>query len=246
SGTASTFVDGMNNKASQLGLVATHFENCTGLPALNAYSCAIDVATIMRQLIKNKNYFECAHIWMQDYLHPDGRIIGMTNTNRLVKFYNGCDGGKTGYTNEAMHCLCATAKKSNTRFISVVIGAPDSKTRFAEVSSLFNYGFSNYENKVLVNENTAFDKINVIGGKANSLTIKAEKQLEVFTKKGESNIETLYDIPDSVKAPIEVGDCVGSAKAVRNGKTVGEIKLIATESIKEKSFLDWFKELVVK
>ena len=111
-GSVEAFVRLMNQKAKDLQMRGTHFENCTGLPNVSQYSCARDVAAMLAQLITHPHYFTCAKVWTEDFHHSGGRVTGMTNTNKLVRFYDGCDGGKTGFTNEAMHCLAATAKRA--------------------------------------------------------------------------------------------------------------------------------------
>ena len=123
SGSVENFVAKMNARAKELGMNDTSFKNCTGLPAAESFSSAKDVSVMFRQLVKHKEYFEYAKIWLEDYKHPDGRTTTITNTNKLVRFYQGCDGGKTGFTSEAKFCLCATAKKSDMRVVAVVIGA---------------------------------------------------------------------------------------------------------------------------
>lgn len=243
SGSVEKFVDAMNKRADDLNLRATHFENCTGLPQVNQYSCAVDVAKMMWELIKNPNYFTCANIWMEDYKHPDGRVIGMTNTNKLVRFYNGCDGGKTGYTSEAMHCLSATAKKGDTRFVAVVIGAPDSKTRFAEVSALFNYAFANYESKIYLDTNTPVS-VDIAGGSVDKFEAVCKESLIHFGEKGKGNCVVEYQI-ENVVAPVKKGDIVGEALLLNDGKVVAQTQLIATIDVAKKPFVDYLKQIVV-
>ena len=124
-GTVDAFVARMNDKAKALGMSDTAFVNCTGLPAEGQYSCAKDVAVMSRELFSHRKFFEYAGTWMYDFRHPDGATTLLTNTNKLIKSYTGCDGGKTGFTGEAMSCLSATAKRGNTRLISIVLGAAD-------------------------------------------------------------------------------------------------------------------------
>ena len=242
SGSVENFVDTMNKRAESLKLRATHFENCTGLPQVNQYSCAIDVAKMMWELLQNPHYFSCSTIWMEDYKHPDGRVIGMTNTNKLVKFYNGCDGGKTGYTSEAMHCLSATAKKGDSRFVAVVVGAPDSKTRFAEVSALLNYAFANYESKVYLDKNAPVS-VDVLGAKVDKFDAIAKNDLTWFGSKGQMDCVVEYQL-EKVCAPIKKGEVVGKALLVRNGNVVAETELISTCDVNKKPFVDYLKDIV--
>ena len=244
SGSVERFVEMMNNKCREYGLVATHFENCTGLPAVSQFSCAKDVAQMFLKLIKHPHYFSCANIWMEDFVHPSGRITGMTNTNKLVRFYQGCDGGKTGYTCEAQHCLAATAKRGDTRVIAVVIGAKDSKTRFKEVSDMFNYAFANYQSNVLVSTSDV-KSIAVDGGKQSQLDVAPLEKLVAFGKKGNCDYTLQLQLPDSVKAPVLKGDVVGQAHMVDvNGVIVKSVDLVAQCDVSAKTYWDYVKEIV--
>lgn len=149
-GTESVFVDKMNKRAKELGADNTLFANCTGLPKEPQYSCAKDVSVMLRELLKHQKYFEFSKIWLEDFAHPDGRTTRITNTNKLIRFYEGCDGGKTGYTSEAGFCLAATAKRGDTRLVSVVIGSDQSQKRFSESKAMLNYAFNCYENKKIL------------------------------------------------------------------------------------------------
>ena len=244
-GSVENFVQKMNDKAKELGLVATHFENCTGLPAVSQYSCAKDVGVMLSKLIEHPHYFTCANIWMEDFHHPSGRVTGMTNTNKLIRFYDGCDGGKTGYTSEAQHCLAATAKRGDTRVIAVVVGAPDSKTRFKEVSDMFNYAFANYESKLYLQANASVGNVAVLGGKEASVEAVADGKLLAFGKKGSNDCQVTVELRDSVKAPIAAGDVVGIATLTdSNGATLGQVNLVAKTDVAQKSYWDYVKGLL--
>ena len=245
SGSVESFVEMMNSKCREYGLVATHFENCTGLPAVSQLSCAKDVAQMFLQLIKHPHYFSCANIWMEDFVHPSGRITGMTNTNKLVRFYQGCDGGKTGYTCEAQHCLAATAKRGDTRVVAVIIGAKDSKTRFKEVSDMFNYAFANYQSNVLMSVSDS-QKVAVDGGKQKSVEVAPAEKLVAFGKKGDCDYTLQVDLPQTIQAPILKGDVVGQAHSVdKNGVIVKSVDLVAQCDVQAKTYWDYVKEIVV-
>ena len=245
SGSVENFVEVMNNKAKTLGLTNTHFENCTGLPAVSQYSCAKDVGVMLSNLIKHPHYFTCANVWMEDFQHPSGRVTGMTNTNKLIRFYDGCDGGKTGYTSEAKHCLAATAKRGDTRVIAVVVGANDSQTRFKEVSEMFNYAFANYESKVYVDGNTKLDSVAIQGGKQDTVDVVAENKLVAFGKKGNVDYQVQVELPEKVKAPVKQGDVVGIAKLLdSNENVVGQVNLLAKSDVAAKSYWDYVKDIV--
>lgn len=245
SGSVEAFVKEMNNKASKLQLVATNFVNCTGLPEASQYSCAVDVANMTRQLANVEHYFSCANIWMEDYVHPDGRITGMTNTNKLVKFYQGCDGGKTGFTNEAMHCLSATAKRGETRLFAVVIGGSDSKTRFGEVSSLLNYGFANFECKVLLDSTTKLEDIAIRGGKTDVIEPMVSEKLMVFGRKGQVKGELVLQYNDNLSAPINCGDTIGVATIVDGDKILASCPIVARSEVLAKDYVDYIKDIVL-
>ena len=245
SGSVEGFVEQMNKKAADLGMTNTVFTNCTGLPMAGQFSTANDVGIMFSQLIKHKKYFEYANIWMDDFLHPSGRVTGLTNTNKLIRQYNGCDGGKTGYTAEAGHCLAATAKRNGTRLISVIVGGIDSKTRFSENKALFDYGFANFESKhYLSAEKPIEQKVKAIGGKQNELSVKLEKNLTCFGRKGQSAGEIVLELPEKVKAPVTEGDEIGYAHVVVNGKKVASVKVIAAQSVKKATFWDYLKNMV--
>ncbi len=244
SGSVESFVKTMNEKCAELGLVDTHFDNCTGLPAVSQYSCAKDVSVMLRNLVKYPHYFSCSRIWMEDFAHPGGRVTGMTNTNKLVRFYQGCDGGKTGFTSEAGHCLAATAVRNGMRVFAVVVGATDSKTRFKEVSDMFNYAFANYEQKVYLAANEKVGDIDVVGGKAKSAEVVSDGQLTFFGKKGQSACTVTVEQLDHIQAPVRKGDIIGTARLLRDGEEVASVKLVAACGVEAKSYMDYVKEIV--
>lgn len=244
SGSVESFVKTMNEKCADLGLVDTHFDNCTGLPAVSQYSCAKDVSVMLRNLVKHPHYFSCSRIWMEDFAHPGGRVTGMTNTNKLVRFYQGCDGGKTGFTSEAGHCLAATAVRNGMRVFAVVVGATDSKTRFKEVSDMFNYAFANYEQKVYLADNEKVGDIDVVGGKATSAEVVSDGQLTFFGKKGQSACAVTVEQLDHIQAPVRKGDIIGTARLLRDGEEVASVKLVAACGVEAKSYMDYLKEII--
>lgn len=247
SGSVPSFVERMNATATEHGMKNTYFVNCTGLPAPNQYSCASDVAKMTRELIKHKDFFEFAGVWMFDFVHPSGRVTGLSNTNKLVRFYNGCDGGKTGFTSEALSCLSATARRGDTRLICVVIGAENSKVRNAEVSELFNYGFANYESRKVVAEGEIVEEsINVSGGKQDTIGGIAECNVSIFGKKGSlQNVEREINI-DEVFAPVRKGDKIGEVRIVLNGEEVGKTDILASEDVMTKNYRDFVDDIVEK
>lgn len=244
-GSEESFVDKMNEKADELGMTNTVFSNCTGLPKAGQYSCAQDVATMFAELISHRDYFRFSKIWTDIIKHPNDRETGITNTNKLIRFYQGCDSGKTGYTSEAGHCLVASAIRGNMRLISVVISAPDSKTRFKEVSSMFNYGFSNYVNKLVVDDKKPLEEnVEVLGGKIDKVEIIPEKPLFIFSHKNEKrSFEVEFIQNENIKAPLKKGDVVGKIFVYENEIQIAEINVVANEDVQSKSYFDIINDI---
>ena len=245
-GSEEEFVTLMNARAKELGMNNTHFTNCTGLPAPSNYSSAEDVGIMTMELIKHKLYYNYSKIWMEDFKHPDGRTTGFVNTNKLIRFYNGCDGGKTGFTDEAMFCLSASAKRNDMRVIAVVMGAPSSKIRFAEATKLLNTAFAKYENKLIVDkDNLGIDPLNVSNGKTNSLKLQLDKSVYALIKKGEKvSYETKIELNEKVRAPIKAGEQVGTLYVIDKGVVISERPIIASEDIMEASYWDYVVKLL--
>ena len=233
----------MNEKAKSLGLNNTLFSNCTGLPKPMQYSSAKDIVLIFADLIKHEGYFEFSKIWM-DKIEHSKNATEIANTNKLIKFYNGCDGGKTGFTNEAGFCLTATAKRGNMRLISSVIGASDSKTRFNEVSSLLNQGFNGYENKAVLDKDLPLEvKAKVSGGKQSLVDVYPENDFFVFSKKNEKvSVDFEYEFK-TISAPIVCGEKVGHVTVYRDGVEVGKIALLSAQKVDKMNYFDTLKEI---
>ncbi len=238
SGSEESFVKLMNEKAKSLGMNDTNFVNCTGLPANGQYSCAKDVAVMLKELVGHKDYHKFSKIWIEDFKHPDGRVTQFVNTNKLVRFYKDCTGGKTGFTSEAGFCLAASARRGNTDIISVVIGAQDSKTRFETIKSQFESAFANYESTNVLKPDSIQERVSVIGGKSDSVSVMPEKPYFVFSKKGEKgNCKIEVSLDEKVKAPIKKGQKVGTIK-VTDGTKTKEIALVSTKDVEALSYLD--------
>ena len=240
SGSEELFVKKMNEKSSQLGMCNTVFTNCTGLPKPGQYSCAKDVSKMFRELLNYKSYFNFSKIWTDTISHPNDRVTEITNTNKLIKFYGGCDGGKTGYTAEAGHCICSSAIRDNLRLISVVIGAPDSKSRFKECSDMFNFGFANYCMKMVVDNTKPLDfDINVDGGKVDKINVSPNESFYVLSKKNEKrSFEFEYELKNKVTAPLLKGDKVGDMIIYENGVEIKSVSIVANDDVKKAGFFD--------
>lgn len=245
SGSVEGFVSDMNARAAELGMKDTRFANCTGLPAAESFSTAHDVALMFREVIRHPVYFEDAGVWLEDYVHPDGRTTVMTNTNKLVKFYNGCDGGKTGFTSEAKFCLAATAERDGMRVIAVVAGADSSKSRFNAVSSMFNHAFGSFKaEKLLGAGELAAQHVKVAGGKERSVGVTVSEDIvRLAPRSDKAAAELRLELPDKVKAPVRKGDIVGKGYLVVDGTAVREFDLVAAEDVARASIWDLFRRI---
>ena len=243
-GSEETFVAKMNKLANQLKLENTHFVNSTGLPAENHYSSARDMVQIYKTVCNNPLYKKYSKIWLDDFIHPTGRKTGLVNTNRLVKTFDGIEGGKTGYTDKARFCLTASACRANTRLVGVIIGADDSKTRFSEMSKLFNYGFANYETKVLINSEVPVSVVTVKNAK-NKVTVYPSNNIVKFVQKADGfEFNTDFEIYE-IKAPLKKGSVVGKMFVFdKNNMVVDEVELITDSDLLEIGFKERLEKIV--
>ena len=243
-GGESIFVERMNAKAKEIGANDTLFANCTGLPKEPQYSCAKDAAIMLRNLLSHEEYFEYGKVWMDKFMHPKGRYTEITNTNKLVRFYDGCDGGKTGFTNEAGFCLAATAKRDNLRVISVVIGEQNSTNRFEDTRAMFDYAFANYTVTPVVEAGAILEKKAVVsGGKEKSVTVTPSRTASVFLRRGEKSGVTMEVNLNKLKAPVEKGEHAGELVLFKDGVEIDRVALIACEKVEKATFLDRLKDI---
>lgn len=239
-GSEDVFVTKMNKLVQNLGLKDTHFVNSTGLPASNHYSTARDIAEIYKTVCNNALYRKYSKIWTEDFIHPSGRKTGLVNTNRLIRSFEGIDGGKTGYTDSARFCLTTSATRGNTRFIAVVIGASDSKTRFKEASELLNFGFANYESKLVVNSNISVAVSGAKRSKMQAEIFASRDSLQFKSKNEEKDFKVTYEIYD-LKAPVLAGEIVGKLYVYDDENLVDEIDLVTKSDILPLKFKDTLK-----
>ena len=244
SGSEDEFVNKMNSRAKEIGMNNTLYVNCTGLPAPEQYSCAYDCAILLKKVMAYEHYHTISTIWMDKLVHPSGRITELVNTNKLVKYYNGCDSGKTGSTNEAGYCLTASAKRNDFRLIAVVIGAKSGQERFTNVSNLFNYGFANFENKtILDNKNAVIENVEVLKSSTKTTNVYATESYYGLCKKGtKTGYEMTYEISE-LKAPIKNGERVGNLIITKDGQVVKEIDLIVKDDIKAINYFESLKKV---
>lgn len=244
SGSEEEFVSRMNNKAKELGMDNTLYANCTGLPAPEQYSCAKDCAIILKNVLKHEHYKTLSTIWMDELEHPSGRKTELVNTNKLTKYYKGCDGGKTGSTSEAGFCLTATAEKGDLRLITVVIGAKSGQERFKEASNMFNFGFANYENSTIVNSETILSNVEIFKSTVNNANVYAKESFYGLTKKGDkAEYEISKEIEGKICAPLKSGQTVGKLIVSKEGKVLKEIDIVIKQDIEKMSYFDGLKQI---
>ncbi|WP_083462955.1 D-alanyl-D-alanine carboxypeptidase family protein [Calditerricola satsumensis] len=237
-GTEEAFVAMMNEKARQLGMTDTRFANSNGLPAPDHYTSARDIAIMSRELLKYEAITKYTGLY-QDYLRKDtNRPFWLVNTNRLVRFYPGCDGLKTGYTSEAKFCLSATAKRDNFRVIAVVLGEPDTKTRNAEVAKMFDYAFSQYTTKPLYQRGDVIQELPVEKGERERLPVVAARHFNLLMKRGEDagQYQTTVELPERVLAPVKAGDVLGHVVVTKQGQEVARLDLVAPVDVGAATF----------
>ncbi|MGN1208031.1 MAG: D-alanyl-D-alanine carboxypeptidase family protein, partial [Christensenellales bacterium] len=245
-GSEEGFVNLMNARAKELGLDNTIYANATGLPSEKTqYSCAEDVAKLLKEEIKHKIYFKFSNVWIDEIIHESGRRTELVNTNILIRKYQGVDIGKTGFTDEAGYCLTASCHKNNMRLISVVIGTKSTKDRFEITTNLLNYGFANFENKQILNKNDSVASVMVKGAKEKTMEVEYEKDFYSLTKKGDkSEYKTKVEMIDNLKAPIKKGDVVGKVFVVKDGVVIGEVNITSKTEVLKSSYKDSLKKIL--
>jgi len=236
-GSEALCVEAMNRRAAELGMAGTAFANCTGLPAAGQHTTARDVAVMSRQVFAHPHYFDLSPIWMEDIDHGDGRITQLVNTNKLLRLCDGCDGGKTGSTNEAGYCVCATARRGDMRLVAVVLGAESGKQRFAIAREMLEYGFASYRKyPVAVRGTKVRGRLPVTGGVADGVALALDGDLTLLMARGdEQRISLEPDLPESLPAPIEAGQPVGQVRVLADGREIAQIPVAAAEAVETQS-----------
>lgn len=240
SGTVEAFVDKMNNRAKELGMKNTHFITCNGLDADGHYSSAYDIALMSRELMKYEDIFKFTTIWMDSL--RDGEFT-LSNTNKLIRFYEGATGLKTGSTSIAKNCISATAKRDGMHLIAVVMAAPTSKDRFSDASKMLNFGFNTYKVTTFRKTGDSLGFCDVKKGKENKAEMLYNTGFGYLSKKSESKeIEEKIIINKDIIAPLSKGDIIGKAEFYHDGKLLGSSDIISASGIEKKSLSDAFKD----
>ena len=240
-GSVNNFVSMMNKRASELGLTNTNFKNPHGLDDANHYSSSRDMSIIAKELVKHKEVLEYTKIY-EDYLREDtDRKIWLVNTNRLVRFYDGVDGLKTGYTEDAGYCMTATAEKDGMRIIAVVMGEDTSKIRNQEVSEMLDYAFAQYKVINMLKNKSSLGKYRVENGKDEYVKVVPLEEATVVKKKSEKDGNLSYDIKlKALKAPLKIGDNVGTLTIKEDGNSVKTLNLTVDKNVERANFGNLF------
>jgi len=252
-GSEEAFVNMMNERAQGLGMVHTHFMNCNGLDdniESGHYTSAYDVALMSRELItKYPQISDYSTVWMDSITHVNSKGVssefGLTNTNKLIRSYNGITGLKTGSTSKAKYCLSATARRDGMDLIAVVMAAPDHKTRFAEAAKLLDYGFANCKLYTDPVENTSCMELAVKGSMIETVPVRPSASFShIFINNEDSSlIEKNIILPEFANAPVAAGDVVGTVEYSYNGTTIGSVDLIADSDAPKATFTDYLGAL---
>lgn len=240
-GSEQSFVKSMNKRAEELGLKNTSFENVTGLDdtVTNHFSCAADIGKISKELIRHSIILEYSSIW-QDTIR-NGEFT-LTNTNRLVRYYDGCNGLKTGSTDKAGYCVSASAKRGNMQLIAVILGAETRDSRNKAARELLDFGFSNFA--LYENNSDYVESIPVLCGTKDFVTAHSTPFSTVVSKGDTSSVELVYDIPEELFAPISEGDIIGRITYKLRGEQLGYSDIYAADSVERITFWDVFVRMI--
>lgn len=240
-GSEAAFVKAMNRRAAELGLKNSRFENTTGLDdtTTNHYSCAADIATISRELIKHSIILEYSSIWQDSIRNGE---FTLTNTNRLVRYYDGCNGLKTGSTDKAGYCVSATAKRGNMQLIAVILGARTRDERNAAAREILDFGFANFS--LYERGEEYIEDIKITKGSIDNAQLYSSSFRTVIDKAKQGSVELEYDIPETLIAPIKAGDPVGNVIYKIDGEQIGSSKIYIKDDVEKIAFTDLFVRII--
>ncbi len=241
-GSEAAFVEKMNSRAKELGMNNTNFMNTNGLDEEGHYSSARDVAIMSRELLNYKKITEYTSIWMDELR---GGKFQLANTNKLIRFYNGANGLKTGSTSEALCCLSASAKRDGMQLIAVILGSPTSEKRFSSAKALLDYGFANYKSQKLVEEKEKLCDVNVINGVVDTVDAVADEgKWRICEKNNNKEIEKRVFINEKITAPISEGTVLGTVEFCIDGNVIDKVNLCASCDVEKKTYKQILKELI--
>lgn len=245
-GSVESFVDMMNAKAKDLNMKDTHFANTNGLPVDNHYTSAYDIATMSRELLKHDVISKYLTTWMDSVVVGKKQTsIGIANTNKLIKHFQGATGVKTGFTQQAKYCLSASAKRGDTHLVAATLGAETSPERFKDASSLLNYGFANYESVKLCSRDDKISTLTMEKAESDKVSLVAKEDLTVLIKKGDSKEFTkkikVYEEP---KLPINKGTTLGIVEVYKGKDLVGKVELVNNKDVNKASYLKMLQRVI--
>ena len=244
-GSEESFVKMMNDKAKELGMKNTNFVNTNGLPVENHYTTANDIALMSKELLKHDSMHKYLTTWMDEVVVGKKQAkIGLANTNKLIRHYQGATGVKTGFTQEAKYCLSAAAKRGDTHLVAATLGAATSKERFNDASSLLNYGFANYESVKLCSKGDLLATLTMDKAEKNKVKLTAKNDLTALIKKGEKkNFTKKVTVNENPKLPIQKGEKLGEVKIYKDKKLVGKVDLVTNKEVKKAGYIKMIERL---
>ena len=242
-GSKEHFIEAMNKKAESLGLKNTHFVNVHGLDEEGHYSSAYDMSVMARELLKHEKILDFTRVYEEYLTKPDGSQIWLVNTNKLVRFYDGDDGLKTGFTQKAGYCLTATGKKNNLRLISVVMGEESIEKRSSDTVKLLNYGFNTFKVNLIKNKSEILGKVNVQKGKKEKVDVVLVNDLiELLNASDKPSNYKFKILVDKITAPVKKGDVIGKVKVLNdNDILISEVDITVNENVLKANLWDLFK-----
>lgn len=245
-GSVESFVELMNKKAKELGMNDTNFANTNGLPVENHYTSAYDIALMSRELLKHEVINKYLTTWMDQVVVGKKQVtVGLANTNKLIKHYQGATGVKTGFTQEAKYCLSASAKKGDTHLVAATLGAETSPERFKDASNLLNYGFANYESIKLCSKDDKVATLTLDKAEDNKVNLVAKEDLTVLIRKGTSKDFTKkIKVSDNPNIPLKRGTVLGNIEVYKDKKLVGKVDLVNNKEINKASYLKMLQRVI--
>lgn len=242
-GSKEHFIEAMNKKAESLGLKNTHFVNVHGLDEEGHYSSAYDMSVMARELLKHEKILDFTRVYEEYLTKPDGSQIWLVNTNKLVRFYDGVDGLKTGFTQKAGYCLTATGKKNNLRLISVVMGEESIEKRSSDTVKLLNYGFNTFKVNLIKNKSEILGKVNVQKGKKENVDVVLVNDLiELLNASDKPSNYKFKILVDKITAPVKKGDVIGKVKVLNDTDIlISQVDITVNENVLKANLWDLFK-----
>lgn len=245
-GSVESFVDMMNAKAKELNMKDTNFVNTNGLPVDNHYTSAHDIAIMSRELLKHDVISKYLTTWMDQVVVGKKQItVGLANTNKLIKHYQGATGVKTGFTQQAKYCLSASAKRGDTHLVAVTLGAETSPERFKDATSLLNFGFANYESVKLCSKNDNIATLTLDKADEQKINLVAKEDLSVLIKKGgNKDFTRKIKVNENPTIPIKKGTSLGYVEIYQGKTLVGKVDLVNTKDIQKASYLKMLQRVI--